>query len=117
MENLNINLSVKELTDMVKETVGNAIQKSLKENQFQIESSIDNFFRKRMNFENKDSQFESALDWAVEHEFRLGLEQAMTELNFKELIAQKAKELLSSENFIKDLAERKVRSSLGLPLS
>jgi hypothetical protein len=41
----------------------------------------------------------------------------MTELNFKELIAQKAKELLSSENFIKDLAERKVRSSLGLPLS
>ena len=117
MENLKINISVDEINDMVKETVGNAVQKSLKENQFQIASSIDNFFKKRMNFENRDSQFESALNWAVEEAFNLGLEQAMAELNFKELIAQKAKELLSNEDFIKDLAEKKVRSSLGLPLS
>ena len=37
MENLNINLSVKELTDMVKETIGNSIQKSLNANKDQIE--------------------------------------------------------------------------------
>jgi uncharacterized membrane protein YheB (UPF0754 family) len=116
MENLNINLSVKELTDMVKETVENSIQKSLNANKDQIEKSIDVYFKKGM-FDSKESQFESSLDWAVENAFRLGLEQAMTELNFKELIAQKAKELLSNENFIKDLAEKKVRSSLGLPLS
>ena len=41
MENLNINLSVKELTDMVKETVGNSIQKSLNANKDQIEKSIE----------------------------------------------------------------------------
>ena len=39
----------------------------------------------------------------------------MTELNFKELIAEKAKELLKSDNLIQELAEAKVRSSLGLP--
>lgn len=116
MENLNINLSVKELTDMVKETVGNSIQKSLYANKDQIEKSIDSYFKKAL-FDNKESQFESALDWAVENPFRLGLEQAMQELNFKEMIAQRAKELLSSENFIKDLAEKKVRQSLGLPTS
>jgi hypothetical protein len=116
MENLNINLSVKEITDMVKETIGNSIQKSLNNNKEQIEKSIDSYFKKSM-FDNKQNQFESALDWAVENAFRSGLEQAMTELNFKEIIAQKAKELLSNENFIKDLAEKKVRSSLGLPMS
>jgi uncharacterized membrane protein YheB (UPF0754 family) len=116
MENLNINLSVKELTDMVKEIVGNSIQKSLNANKEQIEKSIDGYFKKAL-FDNKESQFEKALDWAVEDAFRLGLEQAMTELNFKEMIAQKAKELLLSDDFIKDLAEKKVRSSLGIPLS
>src|SRR5690606_8814762 len=115
MENLNINLSVKELTEMVKETVGNSIQKSLNASKDQIEKSIDGYFRKGM-FDNKQTHFESALDWAVENSFRLGLEQAMTELKFKELIAEKAKEILSNESFIKDLAEKKVRASLGLPL-
>lgn len=116
MEELKINLSVKELTDMVKETVGASIQKSLNVNKEQIEKSIEGYFNKGM-FDNKQTVFESALDWAVENSFRQGLEIAMEELNFKELIAQKAKELLSSENFIKDLAEKKVRSSLGLPIS
>ena len=46
MENLNINLSVKELTDMVKETVGNSIQKSLNANKDQIEKSIEGYFKK-----------------------------------------------------------------------
>jgi len=112
-ENLNINLSVKDLTEMVKETVGNSIKKSLESNKAQIETSINDYFKKAF-FINKESQFESALDWAVENAFRLGLEKAMEELNFKELIAQKAKELLSNDTFIRDLAEKKVRSSLGL---
>lgn len=41
-------------------------------------------------------------------------EKALDELNFKELIAEKAKQVLSDNNFIKDLAEQKVRRSLGL---
>jgi len=114
METLKIELSVKDLTEMVKENVGNAVAKSLNANKEQIEKSIDQYFKKSI-YDNKASQFENALDWAVENSFRHGLEQAMTELNFKELIAQKAKEILSDNNFIKELAEKKVRSSLGLP--
>jgi nucleoside-diphosphate-sugar epimerase len=113
MENLNINLSVKDLTEMVKETIGKSIEKSLNDNKEQIEKSIDGYFKKAF-LNNKESQFESALDWAVETAFRIGLEKAMGELNFKELIAEKAKEILSDNNFIKELAEQKVRRSLGL---
>jgi len=116
MEDLKINLSVREITEMVKETIADSIQKSLNENKEQIEKSIYGYFKKNM-FNNKETEFESSLDWAVENAFREGLTKAMNELNFKELIALKAKEILSSEDFIKDLAEKKVRSSLGLPLS
>lgn len=38
----------------------------------------------------------------------------MEEMNFTEIIAKKAKEVLSDGNFIQDLAIAKVRSSLGL---
>lgn len=116
MENVSINLSVQDLTEMVNETVGNSIQKSLNSNKEQIEKSIDMYFKKSM-FDSKASQFEKALDWAVESAFRLGLDKAMEELNFKELIAEKAKEILSNNNFISELAEKKVRSSLGLPIN
>jgi uncharacterized membrane protein YheB (UPF0754 family) len=115
MEDLKINLSVEDLTKMVKEIIGSSIEKSLNSNREQIEKSIDGYFRKNL-FDNKNTQFENSLNWAVENAFRLGLDQAMDELNFKELIATKAKELLSNENFIADLAEKKVRASLGLPL-
>ena len=70
---------------------------------------------KRAFFNDKKNEFESALDYTIEIAFREGIEKAMTELNFKELIAEKAKELLKSDNLIQELAEAKVRSSLGLP--
>ena len=114
MEEFKIALSAREITEMVKETVGAAVQKSLNANKDQIERSIDQYFKKGI-FDNKTSQFDSALDWGVENAFREGLDLAMKELGFKELIAQKAKEILSDNDFIKDLAERKVRASLGLP--
>jgi hypothetical protein len=41
-------------------------------NKEQIEKSIEGYFKKAF-FDNKESQFESALDWAVENAFRLGL--------------------------------------------
>ncbi len=114
MDNFNISLSVKELTDLAKETIMASIDKSLKSNKENIEKSIEQYFRKSI-FDNKASQFENALDWAVENAFRLGLEKAMEDMNFKEIIAQKAKEMLSNEDFIKELAEKKIRASLGLP--
>jgi hypothetical protein len=116
MEKLEIVLSVKELTEIVNESIRGTVQNYLTANKGLIENSIYNYF-KRTHFGKLESQFESSLDWVVESSFRLGLEQAMTELNFKELVAEKCKEFLSNENFIRDLAEKKVRESLGLPLS
>lgn len=113
-EKLKLELSVKDLHDIVKDTIGNAIKSSLSKNTDQINTSIDAYFHKAF-FQNKESQFESALDWAVENAFRLGLEQAMNELNYKELIASKCKEILLDNDFISRLAESKVRRSLGLP--
>jgi len=113
LEEIKINVTVKDLTDIVKDTIGGYITKSLNTNKELIEVQIESYFKKGI-FTDKISQFESALDWAVENAFRLGLEKAMEELNFKELIAEKSKQILSDNDFIKDLAEKKVRSSLGL---
>jgi hypothetical protein len=110
LENLNVRLNAGDLKQIVIDTLTSSINKSLQKNKEQIETSLDNYFKKGI----KESDFESTLDWAVEASFREGINKAMEELNFKELIAQKAKEILSDNNFIKDLAEKKVRSSLGL---
>lgn len=116
MENLNVTLNAGDFKQIVIDTLSSSINKSLEKNKEHIETSLDNYFKKGM-FEKRETDFESALDWAVESFFREGLNKAMEELGFKEVIAQKAKEILSDANFIKDLAEKKVRSSLGLPLS
>lgn len=113
MENLNVTLNSGDFKKIVIDTLSNSINKSLEKNKEHIETSLDSFFKNGI-FDNKRTDFESALDWAVESSFREGLNKAMEELGFKELIAQKAKEILSDSNFIKDLAEKKVRSSLGL---
>lgn len=116
MENLNVTLNAGDFKQIVIDTLSNSINKSLEKNKEHIEKSLDDYFKRGM-FDKRETDFESALDWAVESCFREGLNKAMEELSFKELIAQKAKELLSDPNFIKDLAEKKVRSSLGLPSS
>lgn len=113
MENINVTLNAGDFKQIVIDTLSNSINKSLEKNKGHIETSLDNYFKKGM-FEKRETDFESALDWAVESCFREGLNKAMEELNFKEIIAQKAKEILSDPNFIKDLAEKKVRASLGL---
>jgi hypothetical protein len=114
MEKIDISLNVQELRAIMKDSLSASIQKGLAANKEQIEQSVNTFLRKSF-FDNKSTAFESALDWAIEQVFRDGLQQAMDELNYKELVAQKAKEILSNNDFIKDLAERKVRASLGLP--
>jgi 3-methyladenine DNA glycosylase AlkC len=116
MENINLNISVKDLTDIIKNDLSDIIRKRLSANKDDIEKSLDDQFRRRI-FTHDKNQFENALDWAIEHAFREGLNIAMEELNFKELIAKKAKEILSNDDFIKTLAEQKVRASLGLPQS
>jgi len=77
-------------------------------------SNIKEYFEKSF-FNNKDTAFDNALDYTIEAALREGLDKAMKELNFTELVAAKAKELLSEPNYIAELAEAKVRSSLGLP--
>jgi len=113
MEDLNLTVNVGDLKQIVKDTLSSSINKSLEKNKQQIELSLDNYFKKGM-FDKRESDFDNALDWAVESCFRDGLEKAMEELGYREVIATKAKEILSDPNFIKDLAEKKVRQSLGL---
>jgi predicted peroxiredoxin len=116
MENFNISLNPEDFKKIATEFLTNKINKSLEKNEVFIEASLDNYFKKSL-FEKKQNGFESALDWAIESIFREGIELAMEELKFKEKIAEKAKEILSDNDFITKLAESKVRTSLGLPLN
>jgi hypothetical protein len=116
MENqdISISISVPELTDIVKGRITASILEAFDNNKVKIKESLNQYFNKGV-FNDKKSSFESSLDWAVENSFRIGLDKAMTEMGFSEIIAAKAKEILSSNDFIAELAEAKIRASLGLP--
>ncbi len=114
MEPFKVEIDRLEINKIINDGVQDKIKSVMQSQMTDIEKSITEYFKKSF-FRDKDSQFESALDYTIESAFREGLTKAMEELNFKELIAEKAKELLSNNNFISKLAEAKVRTSLGLP--
>jgi hypothetical protein len=114
MENFKIEINRKEIVDTINKGLQDKIKSTMDSQMGDIEKSIQEYFKKSF-FNDKKNQFDSALDYTIEIAFREGIEQAMTELNFKEIIANKAKELLKNDNLIHELAEAKVRSSLGLP--
>lgn len=113
MANITVEVTTEALHGILQGHISEAIRKAIENNSVDIKKSIEEYFSKGM-FQNKKSQFDSALDWAVEQAFREGLNTAMEELNFHEVIAAKAKEILSDNNFIAELAEEKIRQSLGL---
>lgn len=114
MEEFKIQIDQKQLTELFNNALAGIIEKSISNQKEQIEGTIKTYFDKGY-FKDKSTQFDNALDWAVECAFRDGLNKAMEELNYKELIAEKAKEILSDGNLINELAEEKIRTSLGLP--
>jgi len=114
MEEFKIEINRKEIVDIINASIQSKIKKQLDSKIEDIEKSIGDYFEKGF-FKDKMNQFDSALDYTIETAFRKGVETAMEEMNFKELIAKKTKLLLSENNFISELAEAKVRSSLGLP--
>lgn len=61
-EKINLELSIKDLTDLVKERVSDAINNALSLNKEQIEESIGQYFKKSL-FNDRQSSFESSLDW------------------------------------------------------
>ncbi len=114
-QKLEFKITAGDLNNLFKEKVFEYVLNSAKSHKEDIERSIDKIFNTGSIFNKRESEFESALDWSIEHLFREGLTKAMEELGFKEMIAGKAKEILSNNDFISELAEAKVRSSLGLP--
>lgn len=113
MEKFKIEIDRAQIVDTINTGIQEKVRAQMKAQDKDIDEAITQYFKKSL-FNNQSSRFESALDYTVEAAFRKGLEMAMEQLNFKEMIAQKAKELLSDNNFIAELAEKKVRASLGL---
>ncbi len=114
MEAFKVEIDRQQIVETINETVQSKIKEQLNLQMEDIEKTIGEYF-KRSFFNDKKTEFENALDYTVEIAFRAGIDSAMEELNFKEMIAKKASELLKSDDLIKELAEAKVRSSLGLP--
>lgn len=114
-EKIEMKVNVGILKEMFETTLKGYVNNSLLKNKENIEKSLDKLFNNGTIFSTKASEFESAMDWAIETEFRDGITKALQELNFKEMIAKKAKEILTNNDFITQLAEDKIRASLGLP--
>jgi len=114
MENFKFEVDGKQIKEQYNIILNEVIAKALTKEKENIESVIKLYFDRGI-FKDKISKFDVALDWVIEAAFREGLEKAMNKLNIKEIIADKAKEMLSDNNYLKDLADAKIRASLGLP--
>lgn len=110
-----VNITDVEIQEIVVRILTDAINKQMEFRFSEMENSIRKFFSE-WDFSNTKTQFERALYASTEGVFQAGISLAMEELNFKELVAKEAKKVLSDEAFIRSLAEKKVRASLGLPM-
>lgn len=114
METINFEIKVGDLHRTLKDHLDGFIKESLHSNETTIKEQIHDYFKTDF-FKKKLSSFQESFDWAVEQTFRKGIEKAMLELDFIEVVASKAKEILSDNDFITTLADAKIRASLGLP--
>jgi hypothetical protein len=108
-----INITAGEIREILKDNVTSIIKKAVGKNLDNIETSISKFFTPE-RWDKKETEFENALNWAVELQLRDGLNQGLEEMKFKEMVATKVKEILSDETFLRNLAEKKIKQSLGL---
>lgn len=114
MDNFKIEIDINKIKEQYNFVLNKIIEDSLSKEKENIQSTIKTYFDKGF-FKDKTTAFDNSLDWAIENSFREGVDKALNDLNFKELIFEKTKELLSNGTLIQELAEAKVRSSLGLP--
>ncbi len=111
------NVKVEITNDMVQSAIDSylkdMISRSMETHKIGISKQVGDYFSD-VFIGRKLETLERGLDWALEDCFRTGVNKAMTELNYTEMIAEKAKELLVDDKFIRDLAQAKVMDALGL---
>ena len=114
MGNFKFEIDGNKIKEQYNDVLHKVIEESLIKEKQNIQETIKTYFDKGF-FIDKLTAFEKGLDWAIEQSFREGVDKALRDLEFKELISEKTKEFLSENSLIQDLVEAKIRSSLGLP--
>tara|TARA_B100002049_G_C15844750_1_gene276677 strand:- start:140 stop:484 length:345 start_codon:yes stop_codon:yes gene_type:complete len=114
MEKFKIELDRRQITETVTAEIKESIKKGLEANKENISKSLNEYFKKGFFNDSGKNEFENQLDYTIEIATRAGLEIALEDLNYKQMIANKAKELLQTDDFLKQLAEDKIKKFLGL---
>lgn len=114
MSEFKIEIDAEAIRKQIDEAIQYKIKRQLEAQNNGIEESIKDFFYKGFH-SNVQTRFERSLDFVIDNALQQGLDKAMEELGFIEMIAEKAKIYLQDDAVLKDLAEEKVRASLGLP--
>lgn len=114
-EKINLQIDQKDLNALLNKLLGGIIESSISQRRTDIEASIKKMFSSAV-FDSKRNDLEDAVHWNLNYFVDEGVKKALEELDYKTLIANKAKELLSDNDFIAKLAHEKVLRSLGLPV-
>ena len=115
-QEITLKLDVKEIKDSMNEKVTKIIENRLSFNQSKIEAQIDKFFEKKFALNQSNSDFENALDWALELLYRNAFENVIKTLNYQEMVEKKIQEVIKNDDFITRLAKQKVANSLGVKI-
>lgn len=113
MNEIEIKLSITEMRQELNKFFIEEIRKQLSFSEKEIRAQLNQFLE-RKSFSSRESQYESALDWAIEDGLRRGVQSALEELSFAELVKARVVELLSDKEFLTELAREKVKKSMGL---
>lgn len=114
IEGFKITVDRDAIVELINEGVRDRISEELRAQSEHITMSIGEYFKKGF-FRDIKSKFDNALDYTVDEAFRQATGTVMKEMNFTELVAEAARKMMTDEGFIQELAEAKVRASLGLP--
>jgi hypothetical protein len=109
-----IEIDRKSIVEQINNSIQGHVKKLLSEEETNIKNSLEKYFKKSFRHDN-NSDFENSLYYLVEISTRKAFETAIEELGFQQKMVEKAKEILTDDDFIQKLAEESVRKSMGLP--
>ena len=113
-ETFKIEIDRKAIVKQINSSIQGHVKSILSKEETNIKNSLEQYFKKSFIHDN-DSEFENSLYYLVEASTRKAFETAIEDIGFHQKMVEKAKEILTDDDFIQKLAEESVRKSMGLP--
>lgn len=113
MDEIQIKLSQEDINKIMTNIVSEKITNTIMVDMPDFNQRVKEIFQRAI-FANDKNEVVKSVEFAVENSVRDGVYKALIELNFEDMVCKIAKEILQDENFVYELAKKRVTDSLGI---